>query len=1073
MKNLNGLLFSCATFFFFLQAGAQQEALWLRNPAISPDGQEIAFGYKGDIYKVAVSGGVAYPITLHEAHDKNPVWSPDGKTIAFASNRFGNFDVFVMPATGGEPTRLTWFSGSDVPSGFTPDSREVIFSSPRMMPAQSVRFYSPGLFQTAYKVSVNGGRALPITPAGASFARMDNSGNNLVFEDTKGYEDNWRKHHTSSVTKDIWIYDLKKNQYKQISSFEGENREPVFSSDDKTIFYLSEKNGNQNVFSHHLANGTETALTQFDKHPVRSLSISKNNTLSYLYDGSIYVQKPGEQPQKISVQIRNDGRGNYVANRPLDRGMREFVVSPNGKEIAFVNRGEVFVTAVDAGTTKRITNTPQQERMVAWGKEGKSLYYSGERNNNWNIYEATIVRKEEPYFYASTLINEKPLIATDAEEFQPLVSPDGKEIAYLENRNVLKVYNIESKKTRTIMPAGHNYSYADGDQYFTWSPDSKYLLVDDQQGYWNFSNSAIYKVDGTQKPVYPVRSGFGEFNAKLGMDGKVLTWMSSRDGRSGPALQSSREMDIYAVFLDQDAYDRFVMSKDEFDLLTEIEKKDSTLAKRDSLAKKNWKPDFDNLDLRKQRLTMQSGDISDYYLTIDGSKLYYIARADKGYNLYEMDTRKKETKVLTNLGSRSGLEVSKDEKSLFVLNNGSLMKIEADGKSTPVSVSGDITIDAAAEREYMFEHFWRLARDKFYDPKLHGVDWDGYKTAYAKFLPHINNNFDFQEMMSELLGELNASHTGGHYSPQPDNPDQTVSLGIIPDQNYTGTGIKVDEVLGGGPVDRAEMKLRKGDIIEKIDGETIDAKVDYNKFLNRKAGKAVLLSVYNPATKKRWEEVVKPVSLATESMLMYNRWVKQMENYTDSISNGRIGYLHVQGMNDGSFREVIDRAMGRNLGKEALVVDTRFNGGGWLHDDLNTFLSGKQYLQFSPQGNIVKGVEPASRWSKPSIVIMSESNYSDAFIFPYIYKQNGLGKLVGMPVPGTGTAVWWEQQIDPTMVFGVPMIGTIGQDGKTTENLQLEPDIRVPLNYNDFLKGKDTQLEAAVKELMKELGEKK
>lgn len=194
-----------------------------------------------------------------------------------------------------------------------------------------------------------------------------------------------------------------------------------------------------------------------------------------------------------------------------------------------------------------------------------------------------------------------------------------------------------------------------------------------------------------------------------------------------------------------------------------------------------------------------------------------------------------------------------------------------------------------------------------------------------------------------------------------------------------------------------------------------------------------------------------------------------MEHKVDSLSGGKLGYIHIRGMNDGSFREVVDRTMGKNIDKKGLVVDTRFNGGGWLHDDLNTFLSGKAYLKFAPQGKVVSGGEPMTRWSKPSIVVMSESNYSDAFIFPYVYKQNGVGKLVGMPVPGTGTAVWWEQQIDPTIVFGIPMVATIGAEGRPTENLELEPDIEVPLPYNEFLHGNDPQIQAAVKELLKEV----
>jgi C-terminal processing protease CtpA/Prc len=361
---------------------------------------------------------------------------------------------------------------------------------------------------------------------------------------------------------------------------------------------------------------------------------------------------------------------------------------------------------------------------------------------------------------------------------------------------------------------------------------------------------------------------------------------------------------------------------------------------------------------------------------------------------------------------------------------------------------------------------------KFYDPKIHGIDWKGYKTTYAKFLPHINNNYDFQELLSELLGELNGSHTGGRYSPRPENPDATASLGVITDETFAGPGLKVTEVIGGGPLDKASSKVKAGTIIEKIDGEEVGSNIDPAKLLNRKAGKNVLLSMFDPAANTRWEETMKPISGGEESMLMYRRWVKMMEDMTEKLSGGKVGYVHVQGMNDGSFRETIDKVMGRNYNKQALIVDTRFNGGGWLHDDLNTFLSGKKYLEFAPQGNKVNSSEPMMRWSKPSTVLMSEGNYSDAFIFPYIYKQNGIGKLVGMPVPGTGTAVWWETQIDPTIVFGIPMVATIGKEGRPTENLQVEPDIKVPLKYEEFLKGKDAQLEAAVKHMLETIGQK-
>ncbi len=1047
---------------------AQNTPLWMRYPAISPDGKTIAFGYKGDLYRVATSGGVATPLTIHEAHDMMPVWSHDGKYIAFASDRHGNFDVYVMPATGGAPVRLTYNSAGDYPYDFSPDDKSVIFGSARNAPAASIR-YSILLFRNLYKVSINGGRPQLISAAGMENAHFNSKGTQVVFQDTKGYEDEWRKHHTSAVTKDIWLYDLSSGKYTQISQFKGEDREPLFGSDDKTVYYLSEQNGTQNLFKTTVSGANSQQLTDFKANPVRHLSRSNDNTFCFTWNGEIYTYKEGGQPAKVNIQIENDGRQGVDKNLPINGNVTEFTVSPNGKEVAFVSRGEVFVTSVEGTQTKRITNTPQQERMVQWAPDGRSLIYATERGDSWDIYKASIARKEEPYFYASTIIKEEPVIATDADEYQPKYSPDGKQIAYIEERNILKVYNLDSKKTVTILPEGHNHSYADGDWDFVWSPDSKWIITDDQRNYFGSSHAALIKADGSGSIIYPVSSGFGENNNKWVLGGKAMTWSSGREGRKSLANQGSREEDVYAVFFDQEAFDRFQLSKEDYELLKEKEKD----SKKDTTKNKDLTLDLTNLENRKIRLTINSSSLADYVLSPDGDKLYYLSAFEKGFDLWVTEPRTRETRILAKLGaSPSGIEISKDGKSLFVSSNGGLMKIDAEsGRPTPIGINGEMDLDGAAERAYIFEHAWRQVKKKLYDPKMGGVDWEAYKATYARFLPHITDNYDFQELLSEMLGELNVSHSGGRYNPRNPNPDRTAALGLLYDETYSGSGLKISEVIVGGPVDKASDKIKAGNIIEKIDGNDITDDVDWAKWLNLKAGENTLLSVYDPATGTRWEESVRPITGGEESGLLYTRWTKRMKDMVAKLSGGKIGYVHVEGMNDASYREVVDEVMGKNQEKKALIVDTRFNGGGWLHDDLNTFLSGKHYLSFAPQGHLLNGGESANRWDKPSCVLMSESNYSDAFIFPYSYKALGIGKLIGMPVAGTGTAVWWESQIDPTIIFGIPMIATIGKEGRPTENLQVEPDIRVPLPYEDFLSGKDPQLEAAVKEMLSEAGE--
>lgn len=308
---MRSLILLFASLFVTYNCIAQNDPSWLRYPGISPDGKTIAFGYKGDLYKVESGGGTAMPLTIHEAQDMMPVWSHDGKYIAFASDRYGNFDVFVMPAAGGVPLRITNNSAGDFPFDFSPDDRQVIFGSARNVQAANVRFYSPRLFQNLYTVPVTGGRPVLVSGAGMERAHYSSNGSQILFEDRKGYEDPWRKHHTSSVTRDIWLMDVKNNTYKKLSDFSGEDREPVFGSDDRSVYYLSEKNGIQNIYKTNIGGAAgEKQLSSFKTNPVRHLSVSKNNTLCFTNNGDIYTMNDGGSPKKISIQIFNDGRQN-------------------------------------------------------------------------------------------------------------------------------------------------------------------------------------------------------------------------------------------------------------------------------------------------------------------------------------------------------------------------------------------------------------------------------------------------------------------------------------------------------------------------------------------------------------------------------------------------------------------------------------------------------------------------------------------------------------------------------------------------------------------------------------------
>jgi Tol biopolymer transport system component/C-terminal processing protease CtpA/Prc len=1066
----------------------QDNVLWLRYTAISPDGRAILFSYKGDIYSVPASGGTATPLTLSDSYEFAPVWSHDGKSIAFASDRYGNFDVFVMPSAGGEAKRLTFHSNPEIPSSFTADDKAILFSAYRQELATNAQF-PIALMTQLYSVPVAGGRVSQVLPVPALDTTVNSTGDKLIYHDIKGYESNWRKHHTSSVTRDIWVYDLKTKNYTQLTQFNGEDRNPVFDTNDNDFYYLSEQSGSFNIYKSSLSDPSKsTALTHFSKNPVRFLTRSNNGTLCFSYDGEIHTLRPGGEPQKVAIRIAADGRGTLDKIVPVNEGFTEVKLSPNGKEFAYVFRGEIFVTSMEGGITKRITNTPWQERNVSFSPDGRSLVYAAEKDNSWNVYTTTIARKEEPYFYVSTVLKEEPVVATSAEEYQPAFSLDGKEVAYLENRVTLKVINLATKETRTILTADKNYSYADGDQYYQWSPDGKWFLV--KFGYPErvfTSQVGLISSDGKGELHNLTLSGYDNSSPKWVMDGKMMIWGSDREGtrQQGGGLFSG---DVYGMFFTKAAFDRFNLSKEEFSLLKEQEekqdkkkkeaeekaktekngKKTSAIKSEKDSAKKEIAIDWNNLTERKSRLTVHTSPANDWLLSNDGEKLFYLTSFDKGNDLWVTQLRTKETKLFAKLGvQRSSMELSSDGKFILLLADGKPMKVDEEtGKAEPVKVSGEMVLKQADERNYIFDHVWRQFKEKFYVVDLQGVDWDFYNKEYKKFLPYINNDYDFAEMLSEMLGEVNASHTGCYYRSGQPNSDQTAELGLLYDFSYAGNGQKIAEVVEGGPLDKASSKIRAGHIIEKIDGQPLTETMDFYQLLNRKVGILTLLSVHNPSTGERWEEAVKPISVGEENELLYTRWVKSRRKEVDELSGGKIGYVHVRAMNDASMRTVFDEALGRNIGKQAIIVDTRFNGGGNIHEQLSDFLSGKKYFDIIPHGQYV-GSEPYDKWVKPSIVLIGESNYSDAHLFPVAYKLKGVGKTLGMPVPGTGTFVWWENQIDPTLRFGIPMGGWRTPDGKFCENNQLEPDVKVRNEPETMSAGRDQQIEAAVKELMK------
>ena len=1082
-------LLGVAAFMLALSAHAQDNPLWMRYCAISPDGTSIAFTYKGDIYTVPVNGGKAAQITTNAAHDTHPVWSPDGKQIAFASDRMGSMDIFVVDREGGIPKRLTTHSGNETPVAFK-DADHILFLANVMPSAEDAQFPS-GQFQQVYEVSTTGDRPVMFSSIPMEDISINKTGNALLYHDKKGYEDPWRKHHTSSITRDIWLCSLDgKRSYRKLTSFNGEDRTPVWASDGKSFYYLSEEKGSFNVFKRALDGTSSTQLTHHTKHPVRFLTAADNGTLCYGYDGEIYTMKEGTEPRKVQISILTDKNDKDLIRQIRRNGATEIALSPDAKEVAFILRGDVYVTSVEYKTTKQITNTPEQERDINFAPDGRSIVYASERNGLWQIYQASLNKKEEKQFTYATDIKEEKLTGSAIASFQPQFSPDGKEIAFLEDRTTIRVLNLKSKDVRTVMDGKFEYSYSDGDQWYQWSPDSKWILTNYIGiGGWNNQDVALVNASGNGEIHNLTESGYTDTNAKWVLDGKAMMWYSDRAGYRSHGSWGA-EADVYIMFFDLDAYERFRMNKEELALIDESKKKEDDKEKKDEKTgkkkddkkdtkkdekKEEVKPlvfDLENCRDRIVRLTVNSSHLGDAVLTPKGDKLYYQAAFEGGYDLWEHDLKENKTKIVMKSVGGGAMYPDKKGENVFLCTGGGIKKVSVStGEPKTVEFEAFFDYQPYGEREYIFNHVWQQVEDKFYVKDLHGVDWKGYREAYSRFLPYINNNYDFQEMLSELLGELNGSHTGARYYGSGASLS-TAALGVFYDETYNGDGLKIKEILAKGPFAIKKTDVTPGCIIEKIDGKPILKGRDYFPLLEGKAGRKVLLAMYNPANGKRFDVTIKAISSGEQSNLLYKRWVERCRKNVDKLSNGRIGYVHVRGMDSQSFREVYSELLGRCRNKEAVIVDTRHNGGGWLHDDLATLLSGKEYQRFVPRGQYI-GSDPFNKWLKPSCVLICEDNYSNAHGFPWVYKELKIGKLIGAPVPGTMTAVWWETQIDPTIVFGIPQVGCMDMRGQYAENQLLTPHIEVYNAPEKALTGEDQQLEAAVQEMLKTVGEKK
>lgn len=1010
-------------------ASAQEPIRFARTPDISPDGKLVAFSYLGDIWVVEAIGGVARPVTMHEAHDAYPMFSPDGRSLAFSSNRHGQYDVFVVPSYGGRPKRLTFDSAQDIALGWTPDGKNVVFSSTR-----STDY--PGGPQL-YTIPADGGQEVKLPFVEGKDAAFSPAGNAVAF--VRGPGTWYRKNYRGSSNDDIWLAAPDGSGVRRLTEFAGQDTAPMFSPDGKRLYYVSELHGGPaNLVVQDLGAGTPPVaagsprpLTAHKDDSVRKARISAHGEwIVYECGGDLWVVSTRDgQTRKLAIEVHADEKANTERTVTYTRDATEYALSPDENAIAFVVHGEVFVVPAKGGKANRVTDTPAVEHGLAWSSDNKKLVFVSDRGGYEDIHILESDDPESADLTKSTRFKTKALTNTPEAEDAVSFTPDGNRVGFL-----------RGGKMWTMKPDGTDLKVLiDQPEVFDydWSPDGKWVVFSRNDGSYA-SELYIQPLDGSRPAVNVTR--YATLNADVSWGGNKLAFLSQRRGGVGVHVLSLQKAGTGT----------------------------STGASGDI--------DFDDIHRRAERVGPPADSVC---ISKNGKQAAFRS----GGELWVAATDASGATRLTTGGVNPHLIRWTKGGSIYFLDGaGSIRNINPGftsftmGTPTPpgtVNFTAKMTVRQEEEFQEMFDQSWRLLSESFYDAKLHGANWRAIRDKYRPLVRHVSMKEDLYNLVSLVLGELNASHLGisGHLR----NPDEvTADLGLIFDETYKGPGLKIAEILKRGPADKRGINLKPGDVVLAIDRTELTDRTNLSRLLNAKGNETVLLDVTSnsadPKAKRRVE--TRAVGRREVANLMYERWVEKNAEAVAKQSGGKVGYIHIPDMDEAGLEQFVRALYSDNFDKEAIVIDVRYNGGGFTHDQVLNYLGGKEHTFFR-QRDGVEGLVMRNydrKWTKPSAVLINNRSYSDAEIFPAAYRQLGYGKVVGQPTGGMVIGTMETRLIDGSS-FRLPRTGVFTARGVNMEKEGVVPDVAVDAQPEDLAKGIDAQLKRAVEVCTVEVAE--
>ena len=1029
---------------------------------ISPDGNLVAFSWSGDIWVADVGSGDCRRVTDHVAYDHHPAWFPGSDRLAFSSNRDGNDDVYSVSINGGEPTRHTWHDANDVVQDVAPDGEHILFSSSRWL-------FSIDL----YEVDIHGGLERPIThDTSRNFeARYSPDGESIVV--SRGIFDWTRRAYNGSGDTDIYVMDRSGLNMRWVENgYDGIDYWPAIIGD--SIYFVSDRDlGKENVFRIPRNGGPAQRLTDFRDRPVLFLSVANTGRICFIQDFKLWVMDSDQSPPRpIDLDCSTEPKHNQEVRLDIAGSVTEMALSPLGTHLAVIARGELFIIPLHdpnepapLGDERywqavRITETPSREQYVAWHPDGDRVALSSDRDGNYEIYEIDLRTLEWTR-----------LTTTEEDEITPQYSPDGKSLAFYRGNTDLVVMDLQSQKSRTL--AKSTFVFLPWIGPYQWSPDGRWIAYTAPDP--SFAGEVFIASAAVDDPG-PVNITVHHDNDILGgwaPDGKSVYFMSRRNYEVG--------LEGYGWWWEGGTLHSIPLQNEPppaSDVLFPAKTENEDKTEGDESAPP-VDIDFKRIDERAWQVTHIRGGGDKVALSPDGKTYVFESNALGGRALWSVPFEGGDPTQIASLpDSADDIEWLPDGRGVIYLSANRIEFWDKDsGKVMPVPTTGRLTVDLNKERREMVYETGRVFGNHFYDPRMHGYDWNLIVSEYAPLAEETATGEEFMLLMKMMFGEIDASHTGAYTGGSSEGIGMgCADLGLEFDPTTTPPGLLVTYVLPRGPADYDETRIEPGEWVLSIDGVDVSPADNFWALLDDAVSRTTVLKVASDQAGTDARDVsLLPMTRGWASQFHeswgeaeYETWVERNRARVEEMSNGKIGYVHIQAMGGSRLERFARELFAENMDKDALIVDIRWNPGGNIHEYLLDILGHTQFGWSRPR-DADWTPQPSQIWSKPTVLLINERSSSDSEIFPQGFRTLGLGTIIGETTLGAVIGTEEYTLIDGTTGIRLPMEGWYAMDRTNLENYGVPPDIRVVNDLNHIRDGVDDQLEYAVRHLLDQL----